>query len=457
MKRNYTLPTESEVISGSSDPIRASKGLGDGFNSHAGTGTIASASTQRKQSNRGESAFLRTALTSQDIDGAVKQALPLAVITEVLRTFDVTATWTVDGEFGAETVDPRNAIDSLSRAGATLKVDLHTEIPAEQVVGLLDAVHASCISHLDNIDNLDGAHPGQGRAFYALMAASSVFAMSIGRKGSALARLVADAKAALAAQARVNSGSVLAAPAADLESCPVCKTTTGRTDLVCRNGHRTAAAIRSEQEIFVLAAAHKAAKEAGLTLAVQAKTKGTPRFEIVPDSSAALLVSLQDVSAKVSFDAPLQVGDLSAAWTNLARTSSMRTVLDATILSAAAGAEVRTRVLRAVNEAIDKAANAAAEVIADDVRTQMAHMIVAIEREKSALAWQRAEAEYRKVLLAKAAGPVSDKQLRNFVDETNKHRRFVGPKGPKGPQGRRRFKKQSLAKGSSRKRGKKAR
>lgn len=454
MKRNYSLLTESEVISGSSDPVRASKGLGDGFNGHAGTGTIASANTQRKQSNRGEAAFLRTALTSQDIDGAVKQALPLAVITEVLRTFNVTATWTVDGEFGTKKVDPRNAIDTLKAAGTTLKVDLHTDLPAEQVVGLLDAVHASCLAHLENIDDLDGAHEGQGRAFYALMAASSVFAMSIGRKGSALARLVADAKVALAAQERVNSGSILAAPAADLESCPVCKTATGRTDLVCRNGHRTAAATRAEQEVFVLAAARKAAAEAGVSLSVLAKAKGAPRFEIL-DPTPASLVSLQDVSAKVVFTEAMD-GNPTVAWSNLARTSTMRTVFDATIIPASAGLEVRTRVLRAVNEAIEKAANAAAEVIADDVRTQMAHMIVAIEREKSALAWQRAEAEYRKVLLAKAAGPISDKQLRNFVNETNKHRRFVGPKGPKGPKNNRRA-KNAAPKGKRFKRGKKAR
>lgn len=448
--RYFNYATESEVFSGSSDPVRASKGLGDGFNGHAGTGTIASATEQRKQANRGEAAFLRTALTSADIDPAVKQALPLAVITEVLRTLGVSASWSVQGDSGSESVDPRNAVAVLARSGSTLKVELATELPAEKVVGLLDEVHASCIAHLENIDSLDGAHEGQGRAFYALMAASSVFAMSVGRKGSALSRLVADAKSAIADAARVASGSIFAAPSADLESCPVCNSRTGRTDMVCPKGHRTAAAIRAAQEQVVLDAAKNAALQAGLILSVQAKTKGAPRFEIDATTAPAILAMIQDVSAKVSFVSPVAPGDLTAAWASLAQTSTMRTALDATIATAAVGAEVRTRVLRAVTDAIEKAADAAADVIADPIRTEIAHFIVGLEREKSVLAWKRAEAEYRKELVRKAATPLDPKQLREFVDETNKRRRFAGQKAQprhakngsrKGPRSKRRGRK----------------
>jgi len=451
--RKYSFHDESEVFSGTSDQVRASKGLGTGFNPHTGTGTVASATEQRKQASRGESAFLRTALTSSDFEPAVRQALPLAVITEVLRTLGVSAHWTVETASGYESVDPRNAIDTLARAGSTLKVDLTTELPAEKVVNLLDEVHASCISHLENIDQLDGAHSGQGRAFYALMAASSVFAMSIGRKGSALSRLVADAKSA-AAKARTGQGSIFSVKAADLETCPTCGVATGRTELVCRNGHRTAASIRAEQEQVVLAAARNAAAEAGLILSVQAKSKGAPRFELESNPAPAILAMIQDVSAKVSFNSPVAPGDLTAAWAALAQTTTMRTVLDSSLASAAAGAEVRARVLRVVVEAIEKAADNAADVIADSLRSEIAHFIVASEREKSMIAWQRAEAEYRKELVRKAATPVSAEQLRKFVNDTNKRRRFAGQES-RNP--RRAGKDDRKGSPRSRRRGRKAR
>lgn len=448
--RYYTYATESEVISGTSDQVRASKGLGTGFNSHAGTGTIASAAEQRSQVERGEAAFLRTVLTSADIDPAVKQALPLAVITEVLRTLGVSASWSVQGDSGFENVDPRNAIDVLSRSGSTLKVELATDLPAEKVAGLMEELHASCVAHLENIDSLVGAHPGQGRAFYALMAMSSVFTMSVGRKGSALAHLVADAKSAITLAASIPTGSIFAAPAKDLESCPVCNSRTGRTDLVCPKGHRTAAAVRASQEQVVLDAARKAALQAGLILSVQAKTKGAPRFELDATTSPAILATIQDVSAKVSFSSPAAPGDLTAAWFSLDQTSTMRTVLDATMATAAAGVNVRTRVLRAVIDALEKAADVAADVIADPIRSEIANLIVGLEREKSAIAWKIAETEYRKELVGKATTPASPEQLRKFVAETNKSHRFAGHKAPpraakgddrKGPRSKRRGRK----------------
>jgi hypothetical protein len=448
MRHYYT--DESEVFSGPSNPVRASKGLGDGFNSHAGTGSIASATEQRKQAERGESAFLRNVLASADFEPAVKAALQVAVITEVLRTLGVSAFWSVRDGSAVEAVDPRNAIDTLARSGSTLKVELTTELPAERVVNLLDEVHASCISHLENIDQLDGAHPGQGKAFFALMAASSVFAMAIGRKGSALSRLVEDAKKAIRDAERAASGSIFAVSAADLESCPVCNSRTGRTDMVCPQGHRTTAAIRAAQEQFVLDAARTAALQAGLVLVVQAKVKGSARFELNATPAPAILAKIQDVSAKVSFNSPGATGDITAAWASLAQTTTMRKVLDAAVATASSGAEVRTRVLRAVSDAISKAANSAADVIGYEIALDLAHRIYDLEQARRDAEWRRLEDEYRKELVRKAAGPLDPKQLRKFVDDTNKRRRFAGQeaqprhaknKARKGPRSKRRGRK----------------
>lgn len=436
MKTTYQYVSESEIISGEKDPVRAMQGLGDGFNSHAGTGTIASATEQRRQADRGEAAFLRTVNTSADVQASVKTALHMAVITETLKTFDVKATWKVSTPSGVEVVDPRNAVDTLTSFGSSLKVELSTSLAAEDVVDLVGSVHAKCAELLKNIDNLDGAYANQGREFFALMAASSIWAMSVGSKGSALTVLVDAAKEAVAQAQLVSTGSIFAIDASDLEVCPTCRAATGRTDLVCVNGHKTAAAIRAEQESIVLDAAVLAAREAGLDLAVSAKVKGLPRFELSATTDATTLVSLQDVSAKVSFGSDLQPGDLTAAWSALAATTHMRTVLESTLIPSTAGAEVRSRVLRSVSDAIDKAADKAADVIADPLRTEIAHFIVGIERDRAAAAWQKVEVEYRKQLVAAANRPPK-RMLEEFVATTNKHRRFVSAKnGAKRPNGR---------------------
>jgi len=450
----YQYVTESEIISGTKDPVRAQHGLGDGFNSHAGTGTVASAVEQRRQADRGEAAFLRTVSTSADFQSSMKTALHLAVITETLKGFNVKATWKVSTPSGTEIVDPRNAIDTLARFGSSLEVDLSTSLPAEDVVSLLESVHTKCAALVEGLDRLDGAHTGQGREFFALMAASPVWALSVGSKGSALSRLVDAAQAAVAKAQMVSTGSIFAIDTSDLESCPPCAAATGRTDLVCRNGHRTAAAIRAEQEMIVLDAAVLAAHEAGLALSVSAKVKGMSRFELDAATDATTLVSLQDVSAKVSFLSDLEPGDLESAWSALGATTLMRTVFESTLIPSTAGAEVRSRVLRSVSDALDKAADQAADVIADPIRTEIAHFVVGLERDRAAAAWQKVEAEYRERLVAKA-NRVSKQKLEEFATATNKHRRFVvspdnAPKRPNRRQGNPSGKRRSAAKRRSR-------
>lgn len=412
MKTTYLYVSESEVSSGEKDPIRAIHGLGDGFNSHAGTGTIASAAEQRRQADRGESAFLRTVNTSRDIHASVKSALHMAVISETLKTFNVKATWKVSTPQGTEIVDPRNAVDTLTAFGKSLEVELSTSLPAEDVVDLVGAVHAKCASLLKNLDTLDGAYANQGADFFALMAASPIWAMSVGSQGSRLTELVDAAKAAIAKAQLVSTGSVFSIDTTNLEVCPTCDHATNRTDLVCSNGHKTAAAYRAEQESIVLDAAQLAAREAGLDLVVSAKVKGLPRFELKASVDSTTLVSLQDVSAKVSFGSELNAGDLATAWSALAATTTMRTVLESTLIPSTAGAEVRSRVLRSVSDALDKAADQAADVIADPLRTEIAHFIVGVERDRAAAAWQKVEAEYRKHLIEAARRPVKSESKR---------------------------------------------
>jgi hypothetical protein len=106
----------------------------------------------------------------------------------------------------------------------------------------------------------------------------------------------------------------------------------------------------------------------------------------------------------------------------------MRTVLESTLIPSTAGAEVRSRVLRSVSDALDKAADQAADVIADPLRTEIAHFIVGVERDRAAAAWQKVEAEYRKQLIEAARRPVKSESKRpapGRKDRSSKKRAFT--------------------------------
>jgi hypothetical protein len=427
----FTYTTDSEIVSGhSADRFKAAAGLGDGFNGHAGTGTVAQAAEQVTQATRW---FAST--TRSTVEGAIKGdseakadalGLQLAVVDQALRLNGFKATWSVKTENGTEQVDPRNASMALATFASTLAVEITTTNTAEETQNACENVRHTMIAALRNLDKLDGAYEGQGKDFFVLMMGSPVVAIAIADEGSALASLAATAKRAVENAKLVESGSVFGIDTSNLDACPVCGTATSRNELVCRAGHKTAAAVRAEQEKVVLAAAFQAANLAGLDLAVSAKVKGLPRFELQEDSDTVTLASVQDVSAKVSFRTEQVAGDLTAAWTNLASTSKMFNALETNLAPATAGAEVRSRVLRTVVDALNKAADKAAEVIADPIRTEVARVIVENEQQKSVEEFARIEEEYRKELLVKASRPTA-KQLATFVEETNKKRRFAGP------------------------------
>jgi hypothetical protein len=127
----FTYTTDSEIVSGhSADRFKAAAGLGDGFNGHAGTGTVAQAAEQVTQATRW---FAST--TRSTVEGAIKGdseakadalGLQLAVVDQALRLNGFKATWSVKTENGTEQVDPRNASMALATFASTLAVEITT-------------------------------------------------------------------------------------------------------------------------------------------------------------------------------------------------------------------------------------------------------------------------------------------------------------------------------------------
>lgn len=418
---------DGETVTGfKMDRQKAAAGVGTGFNGRALTGTIASANEQRSETNNGLAEYLTAA--AKDTDRTVINAMHMAVVTQALKLNGFDATWTVSTDKGIKIVDPRNAIDDLEAFGNTLEISIDTTASAQATVNAINAVYRTMVKALQNLDSIEGfSGEGTGKDFIVLMAESPVFSMAISKEGSALSELVAAAKTAIVNAELVNSGSVFALDVSDLETCPVCASATHRQDLVCPNGHDSAAAIRAKQEQIVLTAAFNAAAQAGLNLTVNGKAKGAPRLVLCEHTDVATLANIQDISAKVSFNEPIAAGDIESAWSGLSATTVMLTAFTAAIEVHTGGAAIRSRALRAVREALDKAADHAADVIADPIRTEIAHSIVTIERERSAKAWAVAEVEYRKELIAKANIP-SRKTMAKFVEDTNSNRRFVDPR-----------------------------
>lgn len=415
------LNEDGELIAGvKANRMKVAAGVGVGFNSHAGTGTIASAKEQQDSRNRGEGAFISALLSDADTDAvAVRNALVIATVTHALKLSGFDATWSVTTKSGVEMLDVSNCADMLAAYGSTLAVEITTDNAPEDTVDAHQRVRATIGKALGALDKSGRTYSGYGRDLLKLIATSEVVNLAIGEQGSALTKLVEAAQAAIDAAKSAPKG-IFGINTADLAHCPSCGTSTTRTDLVCSNGHQSTAAVRAAQEVEFLALATEACTAAGLSLAVSVKRKGSPREALV-DATVESLASVQEFFATVSADA-------TDPWTRLSTTSVVMSHVDAGIIARTGTTDVKSRVIRVIRDAIEKAANDAADEIAAPVALEIARFVVAVESERRDAALAKVFAEYEADLRARA-NRASAKQIKQFVEDTNRHRRFVAPKG----------------------------
>jgi len=420
----YVFATESEIISGNStDRFKAAAGLGEGFNPHAGTGTIASAKEQMEMRKRGETAFVQdlTSTTSEET-AAIRDGIVLAIVDQALAIAGFDATWTVVAKNGVRVqVVPTDASATLGELGSeTLAVALTTSLDDADVANAREQVLATIGTGLRTLDTGSSAYAGFGKGVAGLLAASRVVAIAIGKQHSALSELVDVASQAIARAAAVTNESVWHLDAADLAHCPVCSADTARTDVVCPNGHVTSAAVRAAQEIDVLGLMHTAAANASLTCVATGKVKGAGRITLDPSAlDATTWASVQDVRIELT-------ADMVDPWVALAATTSVRTELEAGVFARTGMTSTKSRVFNAAIDAIEKAANNAADDIAAPVATEIAHFVVATERARAAEAWQKIEAAHRADILRRSSAAPRN-VVEKFVKDTNENRRFVNP------------------------------
>jgi hypothetical protein len=400
----------------SKDRTKAALGLGDGFNSHAGTGTIASANEQKALRAHNEGTSMTDALSSEDADAAAfREAMFVAVLTKALNIHGFNVSYSVVTPNGNVELSSTDAYSTMAKLGTSLTVSVTTDLPLEDVAGARTAVVDTITSALASMDDNTNIFTGNGAVFSRLMAASKVVSLTIG-KGSEFDKIVAAASKVAAAAKAVATDDVFAVSTADLGRCPVCSAATTRTDLVCPNGHESTAVLRAKQEAKLIEVAVSAANEAKLSLSFNTKVKGAPRATVSADMvTPASLVSYQDITAIIDGSAiidPLQ---------RLRATTIALTAFEAGVAALRAGdVAMKSRVCRTVGEALSKAADNAAAEFAAPAAEYMIQQIVAAEQELSSRAFAASIAEYD-AEMRRRSQVATPKSLKQFAEQVNKN------------------------------------